>query len=128
MATSKKKSFYIGLGPAGATAVAAMELTLDPDIYDAEIRTATGITDTKPAAGAGLVRVTVKQASNSNSASFLKLTCFQGTDLDTATDTRTIEILCEQSKVDTAGAALIDKTVVLGIGATAKTWKIGRVR
>lgn len=128
MATSKKKSFYIGLGPNGATTVAAMELTLDPDIYDSEIRTATGIADTKPAAGAGLVRVTVRQAANSNSASLIKLSCYQGADLDTATDTRTIEILCEQSKMETVGAALIGKTVVLGIGATAKSWKIGRVR
>lgn len=128
MATSKKKFFYIGMGASGAATEAAMELNLDPDIYDTDILSEVGITATAPADTVGVVGVTVKQAARSNRASLLKLTCYQGTDLDTATETRNIEILCEHSKIAAATAGLIDKTVVLGIGATAKSWKIGRVR
>ena len=128
MATTKKKDYFIGLGASGATTEAAMRLSLDPDIYGADILTATGLSSVSPAATIGVVGVTVRQASRSNRASLLKVTCYQGTDLDTATDVRTIEILCEQSKVDTAKATLVDKTVSLGIGVTNKSWKIGRAR
>ncbi len=128
MTTSKKKYFYIGLSTTGEDTTAAMELSLDPDIYDSDILTQIGLSATTPPNTAGLVTVTVAQAARSNRASLLKLTCYQGADLDTATDIRNIEILCEQSKIDTAITGLIDKTVVLGIGATAKSWKIGRVR
>lgn len=128
MATSKKKYFYIGLASSGEDSTAVMELSLDPDIYDADILTQTGLSAARPPNTAGIVSVTVAQAARSNRASLLKLTCYQGADLDTATDIRNIEILCEQSKIDTAITGLIDKTVVLGIGATAKSWKIGRVR
>lgn len=128
MATSKKKYFYIGMGTNGDATTAAMELSLDPDIYDTDILTQVGLTATPPADTAGVVGVTVKQAARSNRASLLRLTCYQGTDLDTATDVRNIEILCEQSKIAAATAGLIDKTVTLGIGTTAKSWKIGRVR
>ncbi|WP_103668442.1 hypothetical protein [Pseudanabaena sp. BC1403] len=128
MATSKKKLFYIGMGTSGAATEAAMELGLDPDIYDTDILSQVGLTDVAPASTVGIVGVTVKQAANSNRASLLKLTCYQGATYDTATETRNIEILCEMSKMDTAAAGLIDKTVTLGIGATAKSWKIGKVR
>jgi hypothetical protein len=128
MATSKKQFFYIGMGTANAATEAVMELNLDPDIYGADILSATGLSATRPANTVGIVGVTVKQAARSNRASLVKLTCYQGADLDTATDTRNIEILCEQSSIDTALTALVDKTVVLGIGATAKSWKIGRAR
>lgn len=128
MATSKKKFFYIGMGASGAATEAVMELSLDPDIYDTDILGQIGMTAARPASTVGVVGVTVKQAARSNRASLLKLTCYQGADLDTATETRNVEILCEQSKLDTAMAGLIDKTVTLGIGATAKSWKIGKVR
>ena len=128
MATSKKKYFYIGLSATGDDTTAVMELSLDPDIYGADILTQVGLSAVAPPNTVGIVGVTVAQAARSNRASLLKLTCYQGTDLDTATETRNVEILCELSKVDTALTGLIDKTVVLGIGATAKSWKIGRVR
>ena len=128
MATTKKKDFFIGLGASGVATEAAMRLSLDPDIYGSDILTATGLSAAKPAATVGIIGVTLKQADRSNRASLLKLSCYLGSDFDTATDTRNIQIICEQSKVDTAPTTLIDKTVVLGIGTTAKTWKIGRVR
>ena len=128
MATTKKKDFFIGLGVSGAVTEASMRLSLDPDIYGADILTATGLSATKPAATVGVVGVTLEQADRSNRASLLSVSCYLGSDLDTATDTRNIKIICEQSKVDTAVTALIDKTVTLGIGVTAKLWKIGRVR
>ena len=128
MATTKKKDFFIGMGAAGAITEAAMRLSLDPDIYGTDILNETGLSAVSPAATIGVVGVTLEQADRSNRASLLKVSCYIGTDLDTATDTRNIKIICEQSKVDTAVTTLIDKTVVLGIGVTAKTWKIGRVR
>ena len=128
MATTKKKDFFIGLGASGAVTEAAMRLSLDPDIYGADILSETGLSATKPAATIGVVGVTLEQADRSNRASLLKVSCYIGADLDTATATRNIKIICEQSKVDTAVTTLIDKTVVLGIGVTAKSWKIGRVR
>lgn len=128
MATTKKKTFYIGMGASGATTEAVMELNLDPDIYGSDILSANGMTATKPAPSVGRVPVTLRQAASGNRATMLKVSCYLGTDLDTASDVRTIGIICEQSKVDTAKADLIDKTVVLGIGVTAKSWKIGKVR
>lgn len=128
MATTKKKDFFIGLGVGGVSTESAMRLSLDPDIYGTDILAATGLSATKPAATIGVVGVTLEQADRSNRASLLKVSCYIGTDLDTATDTRNIKIICEQSKLDTAVTALVDKTVTLGIGVTAKSWKIGRVR
>ena len=128
MATTKKKDFFIGMGAAGAITEAAMRLSLDPDIYDSDILTATGLSAAKPAATVGIIGVTLKQADSSNRASLLKLSCYLGSDLDTATGTRNIQIICEQSKVDTAPTNLLGKTVKLGIGTTVKTWTIGRVR
>ena len=128
MATTKKKTFYLGMGASGAATEAVMELSLDPDIYGSDILTQNGMTATAPASSVGRVGVTLRQAARSNRATILKLSCYQGADLDTATDVRVVQIICEQSKVDTAKAGLVDKTVVLGIGATAKSWKIGKVR
>ena len=116
------------MGASGGATEAVMELSLDPDIYDAAMLTATGITATAPAPSIGIVSVTVAQAARSNRAALLKLTCYQGTDFDTATDTRAVEVLCELSKIATAITALVSQSIVLGIGATAKSWKIGRVR
>lgn len=116
------------MGASGDPTTAAMELSLDPDIYNTAVLTDIGLQDARPADTVGVVSVTLDQAARSNRASFLRVTCYQGSSFDTATEVRNIEIICEQSKVLAALTSLIDKTVTLGIGATAKAWKIGRVR
>ena len=123
--TEKKSSFFIGLGVAGDPAVSALRLQLDADIYNAAILLATGLTKDNPDVLAKIIPCTKNTATNSNAADYVKCTVFQGVDLDNATDIRLIKLVCETSKVATAKAELLGKTVNLGRGA-GSSWKIGR--
>jgi hypothetical protein len=118
MATNKKKPFYLGLS--GATD--ALVLQLDPDIYDAEVQTATGLTETKGSVTKTL-KCTIRQAVTSSFAGQLRLSCTKGANTPEE-ETRQVKIVCETSKLDTAKAALLGKTVKLGYGAAAVDWTI----
>ena len=123
--TEKKSSFFVGLGVAGATAISALRLQLDADIYNAAILTATGLTAANPDAASKVIPCTKDTATNSNAADYIKCTVFQGADFDNATDVRQIKLVCETSKVATAKTELLNKTINLGRGA-GSSWKIGR--
>jgi hypothetical protein len=118
MATAKKKPYYLSL----STATDALVLQLDPDIYDTEIQTATGLTATKGSITKTL-KCTVKQAISSSFAGRIRLTCTKGANT-AEEETRRVEIVCEASSLDTAKAALLGKTVKLGYGANAVDWEI----
>ena len=118
MATSKKKAHYISLG----TSTEALVLQLDPDIYDADVLTATGLVSVRGAIVKTL-KTTIKQAISSSFAGRIRLTVSKGANTPEE-ETRQVDIVCETSKLDTAKAALIGKTVKLGYGANAVDWSI----
>jgi hypothetical protein len=122
MATSKKKAYFIPLG----TATEALMLQLDPDIYDAEVQTATGLTATRGAI-AKTIKTTIRQAVSSSFAGLIRLTVAKGVNTPEE-ETRQVDIVCETSKLDTAKVALVDKTVKLGYGANAVEWTIVSAR
>ena len=124
--TEKKSSFHVGLGVAGDSALAALRLQLDSDIYNAAVCTATGLSAANPVVGSKVIPCTKDTACNSNAADYVKCVVFQGVDLDSATETRLLKLVCETSKVATAKVELLNKTVNLGRGA-GSSWKIGRV-
>ena len=123
--TEKKSSFFVGLGVGGVTTASALRLQLDADIYNAAICTATGLTAANPDAGSKVIPCTKDTACNSNAADYIKCTVFQGADLDNATETRALKLVCETSKAATAKTELLGKTINLGRGA-GSSWKIGR--
>lgn len=122
MATAKKRPYYVALG----TATEALTLSLDPDIYDADVQTATGLTPTKGGV-VKTIRTTIKQAVSSSFAGLIRLTVAKG--LNTPEEeTRQVDIVCETSKLDTAKVALLTKTINLGYGANAVAWTITSAR
>jgi len=122
MATAKKRPYYISLG----TATEALMLQLDPDIYDADVQTATGLTPTKGSVVKTL-KTTVKQITGSSFAGLIRLTVTKG--LNTPDEeTRNLNIVCETSLLDTAKVALINKTVNLGYRANVTPWTITGAR
>ncbi len=122
MATNKKSSFFLTLAT-GAEA----EVQLDPDIYNAAMLTETGLTATK-ATGSKLIKVSTKVLAASSFAQMLRLSVAKGTNPDTATEFRSVRVICETAKVDTAVANLIGKTIKLGYGTSAVDWTVTGVR
>lgn len=122
MATAKKKPYYVAFG----TATEALVLSLDPDIYDTDVQSATGLTPTKGTI-VKTIRTTIRQAVASSFAGLVRLTVTKG--LNTPEEeTRQVDVVCETSKLDTAKVALINKTVNLGYGANAVAWTITGAR
>jgi hypothetical protein len=122
MSTNKKRAYFIALG----TATEALQLQLDPDIYDADVQTATGLTFTRGAI-AKTIKTTIKQAISSSFAGLIRLTVAKG--LNTPEEeTRQVDIVCETSKLDTAKAALVGKNIRLGYGANSIEWEIVSAR
>jgi len=99
-----------------------MRLQLDPDIYDADTTLMLGIS-TEPPANAKIVSVTVRQAANSSSASFIRCRVSKGPVGSETEEFRIVKLLCEQSKRAAAIAALPNKTLKLG-GAVTSLWTI----
>ncbi len=121
MATNKKSSFYLSLAT-GAEA----EVQLDPDIYNSAVTAELGLTATKTS-GSKLIRVPTKTLGSSGFAQLLRVSVVKGTNPETATEYRQLKMICETSKVDTAIAGLVGKTVNLGYGSNAVAWTITKV-
>lgn len=122
MATAKKRPYFISLG----TATEALMLQLDPDIYDTDVQTATGLTSVRGSI-AKVLRTTIKQATGSSFAGRIRLTVAKGANTPEE-ETRNLDIVCETSKLDTAKVDLLNKTVNLGYGANAVSWTITGAR
>jgi hypothetical protein len=118
--STKKSARFITLA-----AGAEMRLQLDPDIYDTDTTLILGISTTLPA-NAKVVPVTVRQAANSSSASFIRCRVSKGAVGSESEEFRVVKLLCEASKRATAITALEGKTLQLG-GAVTSSWTIRSV-
>lgn len=118
MATNKKTPVYVLLATGAEASV-----QLDTDIYDADVRTALGLSLTKAAPTNKVLRTTIATLAASAFAGLVKVTVAKGVGTPEE-ETRQLKLLCEASKLDTAKADLAGKTLKLGYGANAVDWTI----
>jgi hypothetical protein len=115
--SDKKEDFYITINT-----TASLKVQLDADIYSSDVLTEVGLTKTKPANTVKLIPSNARYALASGLVQLIKKKATTGTEPNQKT--RSIKIMCETSKVDTAVEGLNGKTVKLGNGATPPTWTL----
>jgi uncharacterized membrane-anchored protein len=105
-----KTPYYAMIGTA-----AALVLQLDPDIYTAQVQTATGLTSTKPANTVKLLPTNIRYALASGQIVSVKKKITKGTGEEQKV--RSYSFLAEVAKADTAGSDLTGKVIKVGNGA-----------
>jgi hypothetical protein len=103
-------------------ATAAFVVQLDSDIYTNTVKTAVGITSTKPGNTVKLFPTNIRYLLASGLVGVVKKKASRGSEPNIKT--RDIKILCETDKLDTANSALKGVTVALCNGATTPTWTL----
>jgi hypothetical protein len=116
--SSEKSDFY---GTINANTSA--KFVLDKQIYKAEVLSAVGLTATPPADNIDIVKQNFRAAVATGKFVLLKVLVTDGVG-DTA-KTRTIRLICETSKINTA-RALKGSTLTLG-NLTTRSWTIKQV-
>lgn len=115
--TDKKSPRYIGI-----TSDVAFKLNLDPDIYNAQLATVLGVGNAL-IGEQKVITCDLKTAVRDGHAKLLKVKVVRNKDQPNEVK-RTIELICDIEKTDTAPDELIGKTVKIGNGNSPPSWEI----
>lgn len=116
MATSKLTPYFATINSSTVAVV-----NVDPDKYNTAVASDLGLTTTEPTAATTQIRLSRKGLNSTGKFIFLKARCSNGN------KTRTVSLLCELTKVASAGVSLKGKSVTLGAGSNAKPWVIQNI-
>lgn len=132
MATNKKSKYWLVIQAPTATSGtetepsggSAIQLNLDPDIYNAAVQALVDVTPTAPTSGA-ILPLSIKHAAKSTAATILKCVAITGT-VNAPTATRTLHLICQTAAKSSAitSIAATPVTVALGFGNSKTNWQI----